>query len=118
MLFMLICLIFIAISIFAIGRAGLSNPYSKGFALAVVLSIVAAGCLAQNYTQSLIPEANDGIGSSNLVAYSIIGEDGWSQEKFRDIFEKSISFTLSLIAAYPVVLIVESKLKKKVTSGA
>lgn len=118
MLFMLVCLIFIIISIFTIKRVGISNPYSKGFALAIVLSIVAVVCLAQNYTQSLIPEANDGIGISNQVAYSIIGEDGWSQDKFRDIFEKSIYLTFILIVAYPVVLIVETKLKKKVTSGA
>lgn len=118
MFFMLISLAFIVISIFTIRRVGISNPYSKGFALAIVLSIVAVVCLAQNYTQSLISEANDGIGISNQVAYSIIGEDGWSQNKFRDIFEKSIYFTLILIVAYPVVLIVESNLKKKVTSGA
>lgn len=120
MLFVFSCLIFIfiSISVFSIRRVGVSNPYSKGFSLAIVLSIVAVVCLAQNYTQSLIPEANDGIGISNQVAYSIIGEDGWSQDKFRDIFEKSIYFTLFLIVAYPVVLIVESKLKKKVTSGA
>lgn len=112
MLFMLICLIFIVISIAAIRRAGVSNPYSKGFVLAIFLSIVAVVCLAQNYTQSLIPEANDGIGISNQVAYAIIGGDGWSQDKFRDIFERSVYFTLILIVAYPVVLSVESKLKQ------
>lgn len=105
-------------SIFKLRRVGVSNPYSKGFALAIVLSIVAVVCLAQNYTQSLTPQANDGIGISNKVAYSIIGEDNWSQDKFRDIFEKSTYFTLILIVAYPVVLIVESNLKKRVTSGA
>jgi hypothetical protein len=118
MLFILVCLIFIIISIFTIRRVGISNPYSKGFALAIVLSIVAVVCLAQNYTQSLIPELNDGVGISNQVAYSIIGENGWSQDKFRDIFQKSIYILLVLIVAYPVALIVESKLKKKVTSGA
>ncbi|MEK5057909.1 hypothetical protein [Paenibacillus sp. FSL H7-0326] len=115
MLFMFVSLIFIIVSIFTFRKVRISNPYSKGFALAIVLSIVAIVCLAQNYTQSQIPEANDGIGISNQVAYSIIGDDGWSQDKFRDIFEKSTFFTLILIVAFPFVLIVESKLKKKVT---
>ncbi|WP_419875225.1 hypothetical protein [Candidatus Pristimantibacillus sp. PTI5] len=118
MLVMLVCLIFIIISIFTFRRVGISNPYSKGFFLAIVLSIVAVICLAQNYTQNLIPEVNDGIGASNKVAYWILGEDGWSKETFRDAFEKSIYLTLFLIIAYPVVLAVESKLKKKVTSRA
>lgn len=113
MLFILISLSFIVISIFTIRRAGVSNPYSKGFAIAIFLSIVAVVCLAQNYTQSLIPEVNDGIAISNQVAYSIIGGDGWSQDKFRDVFVKSIYFTLILIVAYPVTLIVDSKLKRK-----
>lgn len=118
MLFTMICFLFIVISIFAFSKAGLSNPYTKGLGLAIVLSIVAATCLAQNYTQSLIPEANDGIGVSNKVANWIIGEDGWSKQKFRELFEASVYFTIILTAAYPVVLVLESKIMKKANSGA
>ncbi|MEK3914152.1 hypothetical protein [Paenibacillus sp. FSL H7-0331] len=112
MLYIFVCIIFIIISIFTFRKVGISNPYSKGLFLAIVLSFVAVVCLAQNYTQNLIPEVNDGIGVSNKVAYWIFGEDGWSQEKFRDVFEKSIYFILFLIVLYPVFLVFESKLKK------
>jgi hypothetical protein len=70
-----------------------------------MLFLLAAACLAQNYTQSLISEANDGIGISNQVAYWIIGED-------RRTFEQSVYFTLFIFLAYPLVLMVESKLIK------
>ena len=111
---LIVCLTFIMISIFTFRKVGISNPYSKGLGLALVLSIVAIVCLAQNYTHSLIPEIHDGIAVSNKVAYWILGDEHWSQEKFRDIFEKSIDFTLSLIVVYPVVLVLESKFMKKV----
>jgi hypothetical protein len=77
-----------------------------------MLFLLAVACLAQNYTQSLISEANDGIGISNQVAYWIIGEDGWSRALFRRMFEQSINFTLFLFLAYPLVLMVESKLMR------
>jgi hypothetical protein len=113
MLFIFLCLIIIIVSLVFFRKYAILNPFSKGIALAIALSIVAVVCLAQNYTQSLIPEANDGIGISNQVAYWIIGEDGWSKESFRVFFENSVYFTLFLIITYPVVLIFESKLKRK-----
>jgi len=110
MLYLFLCLIVVIASIFLLRRAGVSNPYSKGFVLAILLSIVAVICLAQNYTQSLIPEANDGIGVSNQVAYWIVGEDGWSIESFRHLFMNSIYFTLVIVLSYPLVVAVEKKL--------
>ncbi|MDQ0899912.1 hypothetical protein [Paenibacillus sp. V4I7] len=118
MLFLFLCLLFVIVSIFTFRRVGVSNPYSKGVALAIFLSMVAVVCLAQNYTQSLIPEANDGIGASNQIAYWIIDEHDMSKEEFRNLFEQSFYLALVLIIAYPLVLVVESKLIKKITSGA
>ncbi len=118
MIFLLGCLLFVAVSVVVLGKLGVLYPYSKGIALATGLSLLAIVCLAQNYTQSLIPEANDGIGVSNQVAYLIIGEDGWSKDNFRKSFEQSVYFTLFLLAAYPLVLMVESKFIKKATSRA
>jgi hypothetical protein len=77
--------------------------------MAIALSIVALVCLAQNYTQSLISEASDGIGISNQAAYWIIGEDGWSVAAFRDRFEQSIIVSLCLIILYPLVVLAESR---------
>ena len=44
----------------------------------VLFSILANVALSQNYTHSLIPEANDGIGISNFLAYFLIGEVRWT----------------------------------------
>lgn len=113
MFFLLGCLIIIAVSIAVLRKKGVLYPFSKGIALAIGLSLLTAVCLSQNYTQSLIPEANDGIGISNQISYWIIGEDGWSNNMFRKWFEQSVYFTLFLLAAYPLVLMVESKEVKK-----
>lgn len=105
-------LLFVAISTAVFARTGVRNPYSKGIALAAGFSLLAAVCLAQNYTQSLIPEANDGIGISNPIAYWIIGDDRWSTALFRTRFEQSVYLALLLLIAYPIVLILESKRRK------
>ncbi|KIL35190.1 hypothetical protein SD71_15435 [Cohnella kolymensis] len=76
-------------------------------------SIVSALCLAQNYTQSLIPEANDGIEISNRIAYWIIGDDGWSTDRFKKSFDQSIYFTLFLIVVCPFIVLIESKVTKR-----
>jgi hypothetical protein len=107
------CIVLVGVTIALIKKFGVSNPYSKGVGIAVALSILAVISLAQNYTHSLIPGANDGIGISNRLAYWIIGEDGWSQEEFKNSFERSTYISLFLIAAYPIVLLIESKSKSK-----
>jgi hypothetical protein len=112
MFFIFGCLVSVTIFVIAIQRIGIKYPFSKGIGLAIALSILAVVSLAQNYTQSQIPEANDGISISNKMAYWIIGEDGWSQEMFKYTFEQSIHLSLILIAAYPIVLILEAKLGK------
>jgi len=113
MLFLAACAIIVTGSMYALRRAGVAHPYSKGVVLAIFLSIAALVCLAQNYTQSLISEASDGVGISNWVAYWVIGEDGWSIGKFRNAFEQSIYCTLVAIVLYPPVLAAEIRLAKK-----
>jgi hypothetical protein len=108
MVFILSGLMFVLVSVFFFRRSGVKHPYSKGIALAIALSAVATVCLAQNYTQSLIPGAEDGIGISNRVAYWLIGEDLWSTDRFRAYFMNAVSVTLVLIAAYPLVLSMEA----------
>ncbi|MBB3113106.1 hypothetical protein FHS18_005209 [Paenibacillus phyllosphaerae] len=113
MIFLSVCIIFVAISIVALRKAGVLYSFSKGVALAAGISLLALVCLAQNYTQSLIPEANDGISVSNQIAYWIIGEDGWSHELFLEKFKQSIYLTGILIILYPVILVAESKFSSK-----
>ncbi|OCA91501.1 hypothetical protein A8F94_01045 [Bacillus sp. FJAT-27225] len=83
--------------------------------MAIALSILALVCLAQNYTQSLIPEANDGISISNSFAYAIIGENQWSQSMFKHYFEGSAYLTLFLMVLFPIVLALETRMTKKTT---
>jgi hypothetical protein len=108
MVFMFSCLLFVLVSVFLLRKRGVKHPLSKGIALAIALSALATVCLAQNYTQSLIPAAEDGIGISNRVAYWLIGEDFWSVDRFRASFMNAVYVTLFLIAAYPTVLSVEA----------
>lgn len=107
------CLALVIASVLLFRRFGVKNSFSKGVALAIALSILAVIALAQNYTQSLIPEANDGMGISNSLAYWIIGEERWTNEMFRSFFEQSTYLTLALIVAYPLVLAVEARKGKK-----
>lgn len=82
----------------------------------VLFSIVANVALSQNYTQSLIPEANDGIGISNSLAYLLIGEDRWSHELFRSTYNHSTTITILLLIAYSLILVLEKSYKRKEVS--
>ncbi len=110
MLFLLGSSIFVIAATLAFRRAGVPYPFSKGIATAIALSLVALVCLAQNVTLAMmIPEASDGIGIANPVAYWIIGEDRWSVELFRTRFEQSIIVSLCLIILYPISVLSESR---------
>ncbi|MDX5476664.1 MAG: hypothetical protein LPK00_14110 [Bacillaceae bacterium] len=115
MLFLFGCLVILFASIISFRNLKIVNPVSKVVGIAIAFSIVATISLGQNYTQSLIPEANDGMSISNKLAYLIIGEDGWSQEVFRYVFDFSLYVSLILILVYPIVLVIESKLARKQT---
>lgn len=72
-------------------------------------SVLSTVCLAQNYTESLIPAANDGIAISNSLAYWIIGEDRWSRELFKSYFDGSVYVSLLLLLLYLGCVIQEKR---------
>jgi hypothetical protein len=111
--FVIGCLVVIGIFVLIIQKLGIKNPLSKGIGIAIAVSILSVVSLAQNYTVSLIPEANDGIGISNKMAYWIIGEGSWSQEMFKNMFELSLYISLFLIVVYPIVVVIEIKFGRK-----
>lgn len=113
MVFLFGCLVLIVSSILVFRNLKIINPFTKGVGIAIALSILGVASLGQNYTQSLIPEATDGLGISNKIAYWIIGEDGWSQEVFKNMFEISLIVSLILIVTYPIVTVIETKLERK-----
>jgi hypothetical protein len=112
-MFLFICLALLVVFISLFKKAGLDNPFSKGLALGTALSFLVTISLAQNYTQSLIPEANDGIGISNKIAYWIIGEDGWSHGLFENVFNYSMYTSLFMLLIYPIVLLLETRITRK-----
>ncbi|MFC7370274.1 hypothetical protein ACFQPF_01100 [Fictibacillus iocasae] len=113
-------MLFLVISIlilFGVGlifkRAGIVRPYSKTLFIAIAIAFLSVLALSQNYTQSLIPEANDGIGISNFLAYWIIGEAKWTHVLFKTFYDQSTYVAFFLVILYPIVLVTETKSKKK-----
>jgi len=106
----IITVFFIGIMIAAIQK---KVKFSTALLPLLLFSIVANVALAQNYTQSLIPEANDGIGISNRLAYFLIGEDRWSHELFRSAYNLSSTITILLLIAYSLILVIETVYKRK-----
>ena len=74
----------------------------------LAFSILASVALAQNYTQSLIPEVNDGIGISNFLAAFLLPEDFWSKEMFLETFELYLGISIVFILFYFICVIVEN----------
>lgn len=101
---------FIAMMIAAIQK---KVKFSTAMLPVLLFSIVANVALAQNYTQSLIPGANDGMGISNRLAYFLIGEDRWSHELFRSAYNLSTTITMLLLIAYSLILVIEIVYKRK-----
>ena len=87
--------------------------FSSSILILLLFSIIANVALAQNYTQSLIPEANDGMGISNQLAYLIIGEDPWSHELFQSTYNESTIISIVLLIVYLLTLVFEKFLREK-----
>ncbi|WP_231505601.1 hypothetical protein [Bacillus sp. EB01] len=105
---------FLIISVIVFKHSGVTNPFSKGVGIAIGISLLAAVCLAQNYSHSLVPGIEDGIAISNMVSYWIIGEDGWSKVLFKQWFEGFTIISLLFIISYPIVLTFESRMGRKI----
>lgn len=89
--------------------------FSKTILILLMVSVLANVSLAQNYTQSLIPGIEDGIGISNKLAYYIITDDGWgnywSKELFYRAYDYSITVSGIIIILFIILLFMESKRK-------
>ncbi|EPD53287.1 hypothetical protein HMPREF1210_01018 [Paenisporosarcina sp. HGH0030] len=74
----------------------------------IAFAILSSVALGQNYTKSLIPEVNDGIGISNFLATFLLPEDGWTKEMFLSKFELYLGISIALILLYFLIVIVEN----------
>ncbi|SDO25431.1 hypothetical protein SAMN05518871_11349 [Psychrobacillus sp. OK028] len=81
----------------------------------IAFAILSSVALGQNYTESLIPEANDGIAISNFLAKFLLPDDYWTKEMFLSRFELYLGISIALIILYFIFLIVE-KIKVNVKS--
>ena len=103
---------FIVMLVFAIQK---KVKFSTALLPVLLFSIVANVALAQNYTQSLIPEANDGMGISNPLAYFLISDDRWSPELFRSAYNISTTITILFLIIYSLALVLEKVYMRKET---
>ena len=75
----------------------------------ITFAILSSVALGQNYTASLIPEANDGLGISNFLAKFLLPDDYWTKEMFLSRFELYLAISIALILLYFIFVIVERK---------
>jgi hypothetical protein len=91
--------------------------FSKTILILFIVSVLANVSLAQNYTQSLIPGIEDGIGISNKLAYYIITDEGWGNYWSRDLFYRAYDYSITIsgiiIILFIISLFLESKRKNR-----
>lgn len=116
MLFVGLVLVFVALLLFYLYRQADSLKFTKTVLPLLILSIMANISLAQNYTQSLIPGANDGIGISNFMASWIITDSGWgdswSVELFKKAYDTSMGVSLIVLLSFVVSMVMEKNRQK------
>lgn len=96
MIFVIIVLIVWIIFTFCLKKRQADRfRFSAALLPLVLVSYLVTADLGINYMAGAIPNLNDGIGLHSRFAYFIIGEDGWSLELFREIYD--ISFTISIV---------------------
>jgi len=95
-----------------------TKEYSKIILVALIISILSNLALLENYMSSLINQKlGEGIGISNVIAYLIIREDGWSIDVFHKFYNNSLVISVILLFIYVTVLLIEQikhKLRHKI----
>lgn len=77
---------------------------SKIILFVCLFSIYSSISLFDNYVSTTFEE-QDGISISNTLSYLYIGEDGWSVELFRRIYDQALLVTGILIFVYLLILV-------------
>lgn len=115
MLFIILVLIFLIVYAFLLFRKDKnSRKYSQIFLISLIISILFNFGLLENYIFSLMPyPINDGITIVSRVAYFIIGDEGWSTELYKRVYDISTIISYSLLGIYMLVLLLEKKKVQK-----
>jgi hypothetical protein len=111
MLYLTGSVIFIIGSIILMKKFKVNEPFTKGAGLAIVASLLANISLAENISNNLLPERNDGYAISTGIATWILGDDGGLMDRFKQAYVTSMNMTVFLVLSYVVVAIIESKRK-------
>ncbi|MNZ93075.1 hypothetical protein D3C78_1121290 [compost metagenome] len=109
MLYYIVCSLLVVMTVCLLHIKGISRAGTKGMMLAIVLCLLSIIGLAENVAANADPVANDGLVVSNPIAYMIIGEDGWSVERFKLILNQSLYLSLVVILAFAIVALIEAK---------
>lgn len=83
--------------------------FSKALLPLVLVSYLVTIDLGINYIAGAIPGLNDGIGLHSRFAFLIIGENGWSIELFRKIYDTSFTISILLTLIYFGLMFVRSR---------
>lgn len=78
----------------------------------VLVSYLVTIDLGINYIAGAVPKLNDGIGLHSRLAFFIIGEDGWSLELFKKIYD--ISFTISIVLTLTFIILLLLNRRKSI----
>lgn len=95
----LLCFIWIIFSVIMYKRSKKDFRFSEALLPLILINLVVTIALGVN----AIGHGYDGIAINNFLAYSVIGEDGWSRELFFNYFEESLNTDLFLIITYMVL---------------
>lgn len=108
MVFTLLVLILNVVFCFILWRKSDPLKLTKPLLVTLLISLISNVSLAQNYTHSLIPGANDGIGISNFLAYWIItDETTWSVQLFKFFYTASTIISTALVILLVFVFLFE-----------
>ena len=113
MIFVILLIAVVVVFFIYLSRLADNFRFSKSILVLSLFSIVANTSLAQNFNQSLIRGANDGIGISNKIAYWIITDDNWGQtwsvELFKNFYEISLTVLILVVIMFVASIAIETR---------
>jgi len=110
MIFVIIVLIaWIIFTLVLKKRSSTQFRFSEALLPLVLVSYLVTIDLGINYVAGAIPKLNDGIGLHSKFAFFIIGEDGWSLELFKKIYDISLNISIVLTLIFIVLLLLNRR---------
>lgn len=110
MIFVILVLItWIILTLVLKQRSNTQFRFSEALLPLVLVSYLVTIDLGINYVAGAIPKLNDGIGLHSKFAFFIIGEDRWSLELFKKIYDISFNISIVLTLIFIILLLLIRK---------